>query len=227
MALHRTRRGFTLIEVMIVLGVISAIALLTTTEMGEWLANQRVKAAARGAADAFLLARAEAIRTGDNHVVYFGPPGTTDPAGTVLTGFGGASVPIIVSNDGPPATANCMLDGGERVEMLRFGDDWQWGVSRATTAVSDDNGAALFAAPQANGGTFSDPSNNLANWVLFRPDGIPVAFSHNAGACDDMGSTGSSGAALYFTNGERDYAVVLSPLGGVRVHRWEGNGWSI
>jgi len=226
MALHRTRRGFTLIEVVVVVAVISTIAMLATVGLGDWFANQRVKAAARAAADSFPTARSEPIRTGDNHIVFFGPQGTTDPAGTVLSGFGGALAAIVISNDGSPAAANCRLDGSEPIKRMQAGDDWEWGVSQATSAVADDGGSALFAAPQSNGGTFSDPSNNLANWVLFRPDGIPVSFSYNAGACDDIGSTGSSGAALYFTNGERDYAVVLTPLGGVRVHRWNGNGWS-
>ena len=36
-----------------------------------------------------------------------------------------------------------------------------------------------------------------------------------------MGQLGSGNGAAYVTNGERDYAVVLNPLGGVRVHVWD------
>ena len=54
---HRDRLGFTLIEIMVVVGIIAVLATLTTLRMGEWQANQRVKAAARSAADAFQLAR--------------------------------------------------------------------------------------------------------------------------------------------------------------------------
>jgi type IV fimbrial biogenesis protein FimT len=113
MRAHRKSGGFTLIEIMVVVGIIAVLAAFTTIQMGEWLANQRVKAAARSAADAFQLARSEAIRTGNNHIVFFGSPGSTDPAGTALTGSAGTWGPILVVNDGPPSTANCKIDGGE------------------------------------------------------------------------------------------------------------------
>ena len=36
---------------------------------------------------------------------------------------------------------------------------------------------------------------------------------------------GQGGGAIYVTNGRRDYAVVLSPLGAVRLHAWNvGSG---
>jgi prepilin-type N-terminal cleavage/methylation domain-containing protein len=225
---NRGRRGFTLIEIMIVVGIVAVIATLTTIQMGEWFTHQRVKAAARSGADAFQLARSEAIRTGSNHIVFFGSPGSTDPAGTLLTGTGGGWVPILILNDGAPGTANCKIDGGEETRGIPPVDDVWWGVSHATSAVPDDRGSAHFSPPQSVGNTFSDPANNPVSWVLFRPDGIPVAFAYDAGtsSCGQIGQTGSSGAALYITNGERDYAVVLSALGAVRVHRWEGGGWS-
>ena len=37
---------------------------------------------------------------------------------------------------------------------------------------------------------------------------------------------GEGGGAWYVTNGRRDYAVVLTPLGAVRVHLWTGSNWS-
>jgi hypothetical protein len=42
------------------------------------------------------------------------------------------------------------------------------------------------------------------------------------------GSLGTGGGAVYATNGLRDYAVVVSPLGVVSVERWDvrTGGWS-
>jgi prepilin-type N-terminal cleavage/methylation domain-containing protein len=223
---HRNRLGFTLIEIMVVVGIIAVLATLTTLQIGEWQANQRVKAAARSAADAFQLARSEAIRTGSNHIVFFGSPGGTDPAGTLLVGSNGSWVPILILNDGPPTTANCQIDSGEATRGIPPGSDVQWGVSHAAVKVPDDPGKAPFSPPQSSGRTFADPSNNAVNWVLFRPDGIPVSFSFSGGTCGQIAGTGSGGGALYITNGERDYGVVLSPLGSARVHLWAGNAWS-
>jgi hypothetical protein len=59
--------------------------------------------------------------------------------------------------------------------------------------------------------------------VVFRPDGTPV--TSNVGVNCALGQTGSGGGAIYVNNaaggGTRNYAVVLTPLGGVKVHGWE------
>jgi prepilin-type N-terminal cleavage/methylation domain-containing protein len=221
------QRGFTLIEMMVTVAVIGVLAVVVGFQLEEWFANQRAKSAARSAADVFLLARGEAVRTGRNHIVFFGPPGSTDPAGTALTDGAGEVVPLLVLDDGPPATANCRIDAGEAMEFVRSERDVSWGLSAATQRAPDDLGGAPFAPPQASGSTFADPDDNPANWILFRADGVPVAFSYAAGSCDEIGRTGTGGGALYLTNGRRDHAVVLSPLGAARVHLWRPDGaWS-
>jgi Tfp pilus assembly protein FimT len=221
----RLTAGITLIEIMVVVGIVGAIAAFSTASLGEWFENQRIKTAARSAADAFLLARSEAIRTGRNHIVFFSDPGDNDPGGTPLVGPAGWA-PILILNDGLAATANCQIDGGEAIRAIAPVEDVTWGVAKATTRVPDDPGGATFTPPQSTGSTFADPSDNAVRWVMFRSDGIPVPFAFSGGTCGAIGVTGSGGGALYVTNGHRDYAVVLSALGGVRVHAWGEAGWS-
>lgn len=224
----RQQAGVTLLELMVVLAILTALSLAAAPSIIEWNANQRAKAAAREVADLFQLARSEAVRTGNNHVLFFGNPGTADPSGNAVES-GGGWVPVLLIDDGPPASANCAIDAGEGVEAIFPEDGLSWGVSQAGAKVSSDNGKAAFnpsPPPIWDGATFADPSNTKINWVLFRPDGIPVAFSGAMGGCGTVGPTGGGGGALYLTNGERDFGVVLSPLGGVRVHLWSDSQWS-
>ena len=90
-----------------------------------------------------------------------------------------------------------------------------------------DEGGASFSPPQSSGSTFSFPGATARNWVLVRPDGVPVGIAPTATTCGTIGSIGTGGAGLYFTSNSRDYAVTLSPLGAVRVHAWNGAGWTL
>jgi type II secretory pathway pseudopilin PulG len=215
-----------LIEVVVVLGIIAALAAMAVPSIQDMIERRRLQGAARDLANMFQIARSQAIRTGNHHIVFFGPPGTTDPAGTVLTDASGTSVPLLILDDGSPATANCHIDGGEDRETIAAQSMIGWGVSEATVKVPTDTGGAAFSPPQTSGTTASDPSNNATNWVLFRPDGIPVGFEPTATTCGTIGDTGTGGAGLYVTSGGRDYAVTLAPLGSTRVHTWGGAGWT-
>ena len=73
------------------------------------------------------------------------------------------------------------------------------------------------------GDTFSD-TNSSAYWMLFEPDGIPRSFTPTGGGgCTNIGSAGGGGGSIYVTGTRRDYAVVLTPLGLIRLHIWDPN----
>ena len=218
----RNRRdGYTLIELAVVIAIIGIMAALSAPSLAQFFANQRAKAAARGVADAFRVAQAEAIRSGNPHIVFFsasaaGNPAATDPNGTGL-GFapGGRVWPLVVLDDRTPALSNCLIDGGETQEHYVSpvdGVSWGFSLSGGVPAPGDAGGGN-----PATGSTFRSRAGGVnTTWVMFRPDGIPVGFD---AACT-LGGVGSGGGAIYLTNGRRDYAVVLSPLGGVKVHYW-------
>ncbi len=226
-SVQRNRRaGFTLIEVVVVLGIIAALSAAAIPSIQEMIERRRLQGFARDLGNVFQIARSQAIRTGNNQIVFFGPLGTADPAGTVLVDSAGSPVPMLILDDGSPATANCHIDVAEDRETIPLPNQIAFGVSEATVKVATDTGTATFSPPQSSGTTASDPSNNPTNWVLFRPDGIPVGFDPTSTTCGTIGDTGTGGAGLYVTSGGRDYAVTLAPLGSVRVHTWGPAGWT-
>jgi prepilin-type N-terminal cleavage/methylation domain-containing protein len=213
--------GMTLVEVAVVAALIGVMAALGAPALEQWFANQRVRAAARSVGDAFLVARADAIRTGRAHVVYLsaapaGNPPATDPAGTALglDPATGGPPPVVETDDGPLATANCLIDAGELRRQVRAERGVAWGIAASGGAQAPGDGGA---GNPADGATFTDTAGNAVTWVMFRPDGLPVTF--DAGC--NRGLVGGGGGAVYVTNGARDYAVVLTPLGGVRLHAWD------
>ena len=207
----------TLIELMTVVVLIGVIIGLAVPSFVGWREDQRVKAVARAVADAFLIARSEAIRTGNHHIV-------------VLQQVLGATQPIVVADDGTEATANCLVDAGETRHFVRAEPGVSWGTSSTQsggTAAPGDPGLAVANVP--NGSSFTNATLNPANaatWVRFPADGLPRLFTPNAGTCQAVSQAGQGGGAIYVSSGRRDYAVVLAPLGTVRVHRWTGSSWT-
>jgi type II secretory pathway pseudopilin PulG len=203
---------------MVAVSIAAVIAMTAIPSLGRWNANQRVKAAARSLAGAFTLAQSEALRTGSLHIVFF----QTDAQGNTLVDGDGNAVPILVLNDGRQGSANqnCRIDAGETIAVERAESDVAWGITGASAPAPSDFGGG----DMTTGSSFIDPDGNAASWVLFRPEGVPVAFSP---ACV-LGAVGSGPGAAYVTNGYRDYAVVVGPLGGIGVHGWDGasGSWS-
>lgn len=216
----RLRSGVTIIELVVVVVVIGLMAVVAVPMFGGFFTDQRVKGAARSVADSLLLARAEAIRTGNTHLVIFQQ--ALD-----------ATEPIVVVNDGAPDVADCTIAAGEVRHSVSAVEDVLWGTTTTLangTAAPDDPGAAPAAV--AAGSSFTDATRSPANpatWVLFQPDGVPRLFTPDTGggSCDEIGLVGQGGGGIYLTNTRRDYAVVLSHLGTTRVHLWNpsSGGW--
>ncbi|MDH3521380.1 MAG: prepilin-type N-terminal cleavage/methylation domain-containing protein [Myxococcales bacterium] len=220
----RRQAGVSLIEVVVVIGIVAVLMLVAVPSMNNWFEDQRVKTAARAGADLLLLARSEAIRTGTPHVVFFG----VDPDGTMMTDPNGGFAPLLAVDES--VTVNCRFDVNEKREsIVASGNTISWGVTNANVKVGSDTGGSTLPPDDTSGSTFQDPNGaGRMDWIMFRPDGIPVTFDGDGGTCGNVGAAGKGGGALYITNGKRDYAVVVSPLGSVRVHVWQPhtNSWS-
>ncbi len=220
---HRTS-GITLIEVVVVVAIIGSILGIAFSSMGTWQTNERASAAARSMADLFRFASAEATSRETVHLLFFAIGGNGDTAGTALVDSAGNPVPVLLLDDGALGSANqnCEIDPGETVNVLSptAGVGWGFALSAGVKAPGD-----ATAIASATGSSFATPAGAASTWLAFMPDGRPLAFDL---ACS-MGQLGSGNGAIYITNGARDYAIVLNPLGGVRIHAWTpGTGqWQI
>ncbi|MBW2363282.1 MAG: prepilin-type N-terminal cleavage/methylation domain-containing protein [Deltaproteobacteria bacterium] len=197
--------GFSLLELMWAVLIAGVLAAVAVPSFVEWRESQQLRDSALAVSSAFSYARSEAVRTGNIHLVLF----QRDAQGTLLSGS-----PILVVDDGRPASSdqNCSIDSAEPSKQFFLGDNVTFGLTNASGTVSTDAGASTIT----NGSTFEDAAGNAATWVLFRPEGPPRAFSSDCTA----GSIGSGGGGIYLTNGDRNTAVVLTPLGASRTHRW-------
>ena len=64
----RSRAGLTLIEVAVALAIMAVVTAVVSPAFTDMFKDQPLKGAARDVADALMLGRAEAIRTGDTHL---------------------------------------------------------------------------------------------------------------------------------------------------------------
>jgi prepilin-type N-terminal cleavage/methylation domain-containing protein len=207
----RRNKGFTLIELMIAVTIIGITMGMALPRLQSFLTDQRLKAAARGVGDALTLARMEATRTGNVHIVFL----MEERPGTPLTDLVGNTVPIVILDDGQQGSAgqNCLIDGGESFRTVAAENGVNWGATFAAVRAPGDS----EAGPVGDGIALLDSGGNAVTWVAFRADGIPVSASSTCA----LGGTGTGGGAIYLTNGVRDYGIVLSALGGVRLHAFE------
>ncbi|MAJ59544.1 MAG: hypothetical protein CBC48_05955 [bacterium TMED88] len=215
MSRSKSQTGYSIAEVVVVAAIVGALMALAVPSTRRYLDDQTATDVARSLAHALQLARTEALRTGRNHVVFFSVGGAGDAAGNPLLDSNGQAAALVILDDGVTGSAgqNCQIDAGETTRSMTAQTNTQWGQSFAGSLKAPGD---LSPMPLATGSSFARPNGTAATWVLFRPDGIPVATD---AACNP-GVVGTGNGAVYFTNGDRDYAITLSALGAAHVHTW-------
>ncbi len=205
----RASAGFTLLEATVVLMIVAAMIAFAVPMLTRAGGASDLRSVAIDIAGVINRARSEAIRTGEIHIVFVG----SDAASATLTDQNGDPVDIMILNDGVTGSSDqdCQITSGERrITLPSFPTTVTAGVAGTVPAAPNDQGTGL----RTLGTTFTDPSGNPATWVLFRADGVPLAFDNGC----TLGAPGSGAGAFYISDGSRVASVVLRPLGGARAH---------
>ena len=105
------RDGFTILELMVAEAILGIFASIGAIAMQSTFGEARAKGAVRNFADLMMLARAEAIRTGDNHLVFF----AHDAEDNALTGSGGQAAAALLIRD---EDGDGKVDAGEKVAAV-------------------------------------------------------------------------------------------------------------
>lgn len=122
--LHRNSRGFTIIELIVVIAIMGVLMAIAIPNFSQWTTNYRLKAAAREIYSNFQKARIEAIKTNSNVVVSFN--------------LGADTYQVFVDNGGTTGTAS---------------DDTQNGDERILDTVSMPAGVVLDSVNFSGGST--------------------------------------------------------------------------
>jgi type II secretory pathway pseudopilin PulG len=208
---------------MVVVAIIGVSAALTFPAWERMQTNSRARTTARMISNAFQIARAQAILSEEQHLVMWTAIATTDACANPLPS------PVVVLAD---SNGDCCINAGENLFNVSSNPAEQfaglnWGVTFANVRVPEDAGAGVHTT----GSSFADALGNQTHWVAFRNDGVPVGYN---GACT-LGQVGTGGGGIYLTNGgaanasgERDYAIVLTPLGAPKTYSWDAanNRWT-
>ncbi len=203
--------GYSVAEVAITLAIIAVAAVIAVPSLNRATQNRELKDSANALNSGLTGARGEAMRTGDVHLFFV----FEDAEGNRLVDQNGDQVPALVLNDGAPGSAgqNCRIDAGEEVQPLsseqvkQLAELMGQGMQGGTIGGETSNGYVKAAS------SFEDPAGNLVTWVMFRPEGMPVAFDANC----NLGEPGSGAGGLYIKNEQQAFAIEMSPMGTTKV----------
>ena len=155
---NRRRRGFTLLEILLVLVIIVIAFSMAIPAMRGPLATQRLRSGAEKIRIAWARARLKAVREGVTHAFYFAPGGNQFS----VAAFGGDAPPPEFSNEeneNPvPGNRENELPLGITFGDVQFGRDDRQAAMNTSTSQN----------PQSSTGETTDP-------ILFYPDGTTAS----------------------------------------------------
>ncbi len=205
------------VEWLLIAAVVGILATAAVPGYRSYDENSRIQSTLQGVESLLLMARDEAIRTNEEHWVYF----SADPAGTSPTGSGSDHAPMVLLMRGAGSHSESGSEGYVASVPFQGGDAVAWGSNRAQVPAPGD-----LARELAESWSFLEPDGSRrAMKLAFQPDGSARSVSARSSR---VGSPGSGAGALYLRSPQRDYAVVLSPSGRIVRHVWnsEENAWS-
>ncbi len=186
----RTRRdetGFTIIEVMIVIGIIAILAGAAIPSFSAWIPNYRFRSAGQNLYSNFQLAKITAVKRNRNCTVTFSVP----ESNKYIT-INGIDYDYVVYVENFPA--NLEYDAGEDIIAGRSWAEYNNDVSFDTTQGGGD------------GLDFISNDNGLPS-ISFRPNGMPI---------DNEGDI-SSGDVHIKSIKDRTMRIHLSAAGSVSI----------
>ena len=197
----RAARGFSTIELLVVLGIMAVLLIVGFPNLVRWSDKMRLDGAARGAAMHASLARLKAASHNFSYTLAFVPDGGSwQGVGAPIQGTPNAALVIEGTEGGVDLNGNGIIEEEDPSEDVRL-------VYRFPEKVT-------LAVPPANLPSVTvafDPTVNSE--VEFQSTGLADLDTASAGVF-----------VLYMTNDHDDFAAIsIWHSGRIRVHRWNQN----
>lgn len=210
--MHKNNRGFTLLELIIVLSIMS-ILLLSSYSV---LRTPKEKIACKNVYSTFHLAKMRAVSTGKNAYVDFDMSG-----GEVSDNF----YTVYLDTDGDKAFGE-ISNGNSQNEFTEshFSMDESSG---GYPGISLPSGTA-FGLPVINPPSSTPTNGSFSSGVL--EDGVGFAGGSNRVKFLPKGFPSGFGGSVYIYNVDdpigRSCAVVVASTGIIRMWTWDGSNWN-
>ncbi|MFI5314884.1 MAG: Tfp pilus assembly protein FimT/FimU [Myxococcota bacterium] len=214
----RSESGYTLIEIMTVVGITGIMATLGVVSMRNYSRHEDTRRAAVSVAGVLTQARAEAMAGGRMTFVLFAAP--TDGS---LAFDPGQFAAVVIDEDGDgkigaaDAVTQFFLPAGINQDVTSYGAHGDTSLKTTPLPPTDESQAVMTGDMTAlvDGTTVPvDPTLGVPV-IAFSPQGTPVTI-------DAPTNWGGGAGGVYLTdNDQMLFAVVVQPLGDVKTLAWD------
>lgn len=210
------RRGWTLIELITVIGLMTVLLGLAAPPLVTWIRKERLEKSASELHETFRWAQLQAMKRGGFD--------TISSSGTLIKkriyvalNAGDNSYQVVQWRD---ANNNGARDDGEFAELLPL------------RGYLGRGSASFGLIPSVNKAACSDTDSNSRDAIrpqnfMKCPDEVTVLQDHLCLRFDDKGflSESAQNIGVFITNDIDSYAIALNPAGIITLCRWSGSQW--